>query len=315
LWELSPRAASDVADRVAKSLRGFAYDVVFAPDTIPVAYLDDERPVVTWTDATFASILGFYPGFGPETIAAESIRDGISLDRRAISRSDLSIYGSDWAARSAIDDLDADESRIAVVPFGANTPRDPSEDEVTAAVDRRDATTCKLLFLGSDWERKGGPLAIEVAAGLNAGGRPAVLTIVGCTPAIPEHHRRFVDVVGFLDKDGADAARFESILAASHFLILPTRAECFGLPFCEASAFGVPSLAANVGGVSTPVRDGVNGALFDPGATAGDYVSFIDRLLSSGGYRTLAVDAYGEYRRRLNWRTSAASVTSLLGDL
>ena len=39
------------------------------------------------------------------------------------------------------------------------------------------------------------------------------------------------------------------------FLILPTEFDAFGIVFCEASAYGVPSIAADVGGVSQPVRE------------------------------------------------------------
>lgn len=65
------------------------------------------------------------------------------------------------------------------------------------------------------------------------------------------------------------------ILYRSHFLILPTEFEAFGIVFCEASAYGMPSIAANVGGVSQPIREGKNGFLLSPNATAEEYAEKI----------------------------------------
>jgi len=51
-------------------------------------------------------------------------------------------------------------------------------------------------------------------------------------------------------------------LANSHFLFVPSVAGWCEIVFLEASACGVPSIAKNVGGVSTGVRSDINGYLF-----------------------------------------------------
>jgi len=72
----------------------------------------------------------------------------------------------------------------------------------------------------------------------------------------------FVNVIGFVDKASADGyAMLNKPLEESHFMILPTFAEAYGIVFCEASSFGLPSIALKRGGV--PVKDHVNGLLFD----------------------------------------------------
>ena len=38
---------------------------------------------------------------------------------------------------------------------------------------------CKLLFIGSDWYRKGGDIAVEIAGSLNAMGLKTELTMLG----------------------------------------------------------------------------------------------------------------------------------------
>lgn len=316
LWERAPRGAEVFAGEAERLLGAIDYDVVLAPDTVPVAYLTSDRPIVTWTDATFASMLGFYPALTPESIARESIEDGLRLDARAIRRSRLAVYGSDWAARSAIEDLDADPSKVKVVPFGANLEEPPSERDVLTAIDGRRSSKCRLLFLGSDWDRKGGATAVAVATELRAAGLDTELTVVGSDPWIAAADREFVNVLGYIDRSNGGESQIRELLAQSHFLILPTHAECYGLPVCEASAFGVPALATSVGGVPTILRDGVNGVLFAPDAAAADYAAVVIRNLNDwASYRELAVESYREYTRRLNWSTAAERMTSLLAAL
>ncbi|MDY2686439.1 MAG: glycosyltransferase [Selenomonadaceae bacterium] len=43
---------------------------------------------------------------------------------------------------------------------------------------------------------------------------------------------------------------------------MPTHAECAGIVFCESSAYGLPSLAYQMGGISSLIKDNVTGKLF-----------------------------------------------------
>ncbi len=55
--------------------------------------------------------------------------------------------------------------KIRVVPFGANCDSPFSdESEAAAAVARRDWSVIRLVFVGVDWQRKGGDMAVTVDA-------------------------------------------------------------------------------------------------------------------------------------------------------
>jgi glycosyltransferase involved in cell wall biosynthesis len=140
---------------------------------------------------------------------------------------------------------------------------------------------------------------------------------VGCNPPETRHLPPFVKAVGNLRKsDPGERQKLYSILADSHFLLLPTRAECFGIVFCEASSFGVPSITTDVGGVSSAVRNGVNGQLFSLQANAQAYSEYIYQIMSNRrSYEELAASSFNEYSTRLNWTTAAGTVVDIISEL
>jgi glycosyltransferase involved in cell wall biosynthesis len=285
-------------------------DIVFSPGSIPISYLDCPQPVVFWADATFAGMLDFYPQYS--SLCAESVRNGNMLEQSALDRCRLAIYGSDWAAQSALENYRVAADKVRVVPFGANINKDYSLDEIKSMINARSRSVCKLLFVGVDWMRKGGDIALQVAGQIHDRGISVELAIVGCIPPVRLSH--YVKSYGFLSKSSRNGAtRLNQLFAESHFLIVPSRAEAYGLVFAEASAYGVPALATNVGGIPTIIHDGKNGSTFALDAPAAEYANFIDRLWSRPDeYYQLALSSYAAYREGLNWQSAGKAVKALL---
>lgn len=303
-----------IARRYARQVRtslGPEHDLVFAVGSIPVSFLQCEQPIVLWSDATFARLVDFYPMY--TNVSGETLRDGHALERSALRRCRLLIYSSDWAAESAISDYGVDPTRVAVVPFGSNMETELSWGEAEAAITARGNRTCRLLFVGVDWERKGGDKAIEIAQALNTAGLATELDLVGSGPSdgrLPT----FVHQFGLIDKASPEGRReLRRLLLAAHFLLLPARADCSPIVLNEASAHALPSLTTSVGGIPTIVRDGVNGKLFGPDAGVGDYCTYVLRIVEgSAEYRRLAFSSLSEYQQRLNWQVAGATVRGLV---
>jgi glycosyltransferase involved in cell wall biosynthesis len=286
-------------------------DVLFAPAASEqLAFLETALPVVYTSDTTFALIHDYYDDFavpGPAGLAA-----GNELERRALARSDLVLYPSRWPIPSAVRDYGVDEAKVRVVPYGANLERVPPRD---AALAPKPEGPLTLLWLGVDWERKGGPIALETVRLLRAGGVDARLVVVGCVP--PGGVDAAVRVLPRLDKGvPAQAAELARLLRESHFLFLPTRADCYGIVFCEASAYGTPSLATDTGGVSGAVREGRNGHLLPLDAEASDYAALVRAIWEDAPrYRALCASSRALYDERLNWDAWGREVGKLLEEL
>lgn len=288
-------------------------DVVLAVTSLVAAAVGPlDKPFASWDDATHAAMLQYYPDF--HRLPAVSRRQIAAVGVRAARAVSLAIYASDWAADSARSAYGLPPERVAVVPFGANLDELPADASVDAAILQRPLEVCRLLWVGVDWKRKGGPLTIAIAKALRDTGVHVELTVVGCDPGpVPD----WVSVEGFISKrDVAGSARLAAIFDRSHFFIMPSSAEAYGLVYAEAAAFGVPAVAIRTGGVPTIVVDGETGLLFDQSANVDDYTSRLHALIDdTQAYYSMANAARKRARQLLSWDVAGQHVVTLLAGL
>jgi glycosyltransferase involved in cell wall biosynthesis len=307
-----PRLLKNYAAQVEKALASISYDVVFCPGTKPITYLRTEKPIVTWFGSTFAGAVDYYPSYC--NLCAETIKNGNMTTRIALSNCRLNIFSNDWAADIAIKNYNVDPKKVKVVPYGANIICNRNIQDIRSIITNKNYDICKLLFVGVDWLRKGGDTAVKVADLLNQRGIKTELHVVGCDPKgiLPA----FVKQHGYISRANEEGRiSLDNLMAESHFLILPSRAEFYGVVFPEASSFGLPSLATRVGGIPTAVHDGINGQTFPLSDGPEVYCDYIERLMSSKQeYEQLALSSFREYSERLNWETSGKRVHELIQE-
>jgi glycosyltransferase involved in cell wall biosynthesis len=239
---------------------------------------------------------GYYPLF--RDIASYNINQGIAADKRVFENAAHCMVASEWTKQSAIKDYHIPAEKITVAPLGANLDAIPALHEIKKEKNK----ICRLLFIGVEWERKGGQIALDTFYMLQKNGTPVQLTIIGCVPPV-EINDRNITIIPFINKHKEEeAVQLYHIIRNSDFLLLPTRAECAGVVFCEASAYGVPSITTNTGGVSTYVEDGVNGFALPLAATAADYAGKIQELFANDeAFHQLCLSSRKKYEEELNW--------------
>jgi len=285
------------------------YDVLFAPlASNEVAYLNTSVPIVYLSDATFKALENYY--FSVDSVSNLYRKQGTYLETRAIEKSSALVYCSNWAADSAKKDYGATPNKVHTIPLGANIDAPPARESLKqGSVDGK----CRLLFVGRDWQRKGGQIAVDAFFALRAMGVDAELTIVGCEPPQSIDDPDLI-IIPFLNKkDEVDRKHLEDLYHSSDFFILPTRAECFGMVFCEANAYGLPIISTATGGVSTIVEDGVNGFLLPHEAKGEAYAMVIaEAWKDQPSYKALRVSTRDRYDKVLNWKSWAESVRKVM---
>jgi glycosyltransferase involved in cell wall biosynthesis len=302
-----------LASILHRELESTSADVVFSPGTLPIACVAVDRPIVFWTDATFASLLGFYPEFS--NLAQATVSSGNAVEQLALQRAALALYSSTWAANSAHHHYDTSRTNVHMVPFGPNIAA-PGPATVRAAIKSRDMKVCRLLFIGVDWLRKGGPMALEIARRLAETGTPVELAVVG-PHRLSAKMPHYVSQYGYLDKTTpSDVALMHRLLLQSHFLLLPSRADCTPIAIPEAFAHGVPCISSDVGGLPELIDNGRTGWVLSVNSGPDAYASAVEALFTMNArYAEVAWEARLEFEQRLNWRKSAHRVADLVAAI
>jgi glycosyltransferase involved in cell wall biosynthesis len=313
VWKYDARVARAYSRQIEERMRQSLADAIFCPGSMVMSQLDLSLPVFFWSDATFHLMLDYY--HPKNLLAPRTLVEGEQLESSSISKAKHAFYASDWAAASAVRDYGASPEKVSVVPLGANLEKDTTEEEVERWMEARPVRPCRICLVGVDWHRKGIDIALEVVERVREQGLPCEFTIVGCRVprgvTLPPHVR----VLGFLNNATREGqARIQKTFSESHFLLMPSRAECYGLVFAEASAHGVPSLASDTGGIGTAVRNGRNGYTFPVGEELIPALAskIIELMADMDQYRALARSSYQEFATRLNWKTSGLKIRAVL---
>ena len=263
------------------------------------------------SDLPFLHVTDATPAFLRETYGRDVTPEDEAAEAWVAARSAATVYSSHYMAARAEADLGVAAGRRAcVLPFGVNLDAAPSRHRRAPC---ETGPAPELLFVCSDWVRKGGQIALDALAHLRARGIDAHLTIVG---RVPPHVAGLsgVRVAGYLDKRRpSQARRLADLYDRADLMILPTRADCTPMVVAEALARGTPVLATDTGGMATLLgRDGACGGLVAQGDDGGDWARHIAALLDRPD--RLAVmrrRARTRTREVLNWDAWAEGIAAL----
>jgi len=157
---------------------------------------------------------------------------------------------SELVRRAIVEQYDVPRERTLVLWPGVDVDRwRPPES-------RRKGGEVRLLFIGGDFKRKGGPLLLRWAEENKH--LPCSLDIVTEQPiSAPPHVRVHAGLK-------PNSRRLMELLAEADLFVLPTRADMSPWVIAEAKAFGKPVLTTTVGALPEMVRDGIDGWLVPP---------------------------------------------------
>lgn len=273
------------------------YNLLFIPGQSEiVAKLDCNTPIIYYSDATFKKMVGYY-WFG---FSDKAKKIGNSIEEHAIKNATYNFKCSNWAAKSTIVDYGANKNNTYVFPLGADVPQKIQG----AMLPKYDKNELKLLFSGKDWKRKGGNVAVNAAEYLNKVGINCTLYIVGIKE-LPENikNKQFIRLIGYINKNSTqDYQKYLDLYNKCNAFILPTRAECAGLVFSEANAFGMPIFTTDTGGIGDYVINGVNGYRLSLNATGTEFGKCIERAYNKRQFKALSDGSKKVYKNSTSWQ-------------
>jgi glycosyltransferase involved in cell wall biosynthesis len=311
LWMTEPTLRHNAAV-IEQAIARHCPDAVLSISSQCLARLRTSTPTYMFHDAPWLAFKQTYarwdtmPARGPAFARAEA---------EAAQRTRCVFTGSKWAVEQGMKLYGLPRERFAETHLGANwTPPQSRESLLEMAAERAQSLTgggtLELLFLGKDWERKGGPLALEAAELLHRQGQPVRLHIAGCRPPLPVGAEKYTAVHGVLDLGNAEhRAHLEQLFVACHFLLVPTLAECFGIVFAEAQAFAVPPVSRRVDALPSIIRNGETGLLLPLDAPAHLYAQALREFVTDPArYVRMATAARTRYESQFTWDHVAAVI-------
>jgi glycosyltransferase involved in cell wall biosynthesis len=236
--------------QVVSTLRSGPFDGLFFLTHNPAVFQQQRlgrTPTLLWTDVTPALLDQQAAQYDHPVDKVRAISEMKRLlVRRTFQRARLCIGWSDWARRSFVNDYGVDAARTAVVAPGVDLQRFDMKEGARAGKPR-------LLFVGGNFERKGGDLLLEVFRSHFRG--RCELDLVTRDPIESED--------GVRVHRGLNAGTKEllALYEAATAFVLPTRGDCFSIASIEAMAKGLPVVVTGVGGVPEIVEEGQNGFL------------------------------------------------------
>lgn len=168
------------------------------------------------------------------------------LETQIYDHAALTLTMSNHVRRSLLQDYGCPPSRALVVGAGSNAPVTADAGPGSARYRRKE-----ILFVGTDWARKGGPQLVAAFEKVRTTHPDARLKIVGCSPPL--------DVPGCEVRGRLSLNEVARAYADASVFCLPTRREPFGIVLIEAMLSGLAVVATDAGAVPDLVEDGVNG--------------------------------------------------------
>ena len=284
-----------------KNVRNNEYNLIITFQFFIIPNIENPKSkIILWTDATFQNLLNFYEYVS--NLPPSQINKTHAIQKKALQLSSCIILTSLWAIDSAVKYYETNTDKIRLIPFSSNLSVYPNQAEVNEIIANRLNGNLKLLFLGVDWERKGGDEAVEVLNKLNAKGIKAKLFIIG-TDILPQHtSNKNIIPLGFINKNEASGEkRIIELLKECSLLILPTRADCTPVAFIEANSYALPVITTNVGGIASVITNEVNGYYFNNENFVEQAVSLIEKLWTDKiAYANLCNSSYTRYQQEFS---------------
>jgi glycosyltransferase involved in cell wall biosynthesis len=289
----SYRANTKRAEAFARRHRGYNACLMYGTNYNPQLGV----PTYCYFDATSPQV---FRGAAWEfaRLGEAKANDVIQYQREVFANCTAVFPRSEWAASSCREDYGLPESKICVAGAGANhevtpLPHGPYDGQT-------------ILFIGREWERKGGGLILEAFRRTRRALPGAKLIVIGCDPPVDEPG---VERVGVIHKDNGGGLNrlLEYYSRASLFCIMSTF-EPFGIVVVEAQNSYLPCVVPARFAFTETVIDGVTGRHVkedDPDQLA---AAFIELLSDPSRLAQMGEAAHAHVQENYRWDVTARRI-------
>jgi glycosyltransferase involved in cell wall biosynthesis len=245
----------------------------------------DGIPNFVYTDHTHLANLYYAAHMRVRLFSAE----WISCEKKIYDHACMLFTRSTNISQSLVDQYGLPPEKVAYVFVGPNT------EIIDIQPAKKDYAPKHILFVGLDWERKGGPGLLAAFERVVEDHPDASLTVVGCQVAGSHPEVRSVGKVS--------VDRLRQYYKEATIFCMPSLVEPFGVVFVEAMAYALPIVGTAIGAIPDMVQEGKNGFLVAPGDVSA-LAEALDRLLADQKLRErCGKESHRVYINRYNWQS------------
>jgi glycosyltransferase involved in cell wall biosynthesis len=248
------------------------------------------KPVFSYHDGSLATLLK--SPYGHPAISERHIQRTLAYERNLYQRINLIFPMSRWLADSFITDNGASPNCVFPVGAGINLPkiRDTRSKSYESP---------RILFVGKDFERKGGKDLLKAFSLVRREIPKAELTIVGpLLNNLPDG----VHCIGPLSKLVPE--NLERLLDAyeqASIFVMPSLYEPFGIAFAEAMAHRLPCIGTDICAIPELISPGETGYLVPPRDPSTLATSILSLLKDPEKCKAFGNAAFEKYASTFTW--------------
>lgn len=247
-------------------------DLIFQTTNIPLIKKQSQIPRVVFTSFTMKLSDREYPKWA-HFLNENDKKAWFEGEKITFENASIIFTSNQHAMRSIIEDYSINANKVVTVGNGVHLEEIPNIDK------KYDGKT--LLFVGLEFERKGGYVLLEAFKLVREKIRGAKLLIIGETPKV------YFDSEGVTFLGKLPYNELSKYFQKASIFVMPSICEPFGLVFLEAMAHKVPCVGTKVDAQPEIIEDGKTGLLAEPNNPLDLSEKLIELLKSEGLMRQM----------------------------
>jgi glycogen(starch) synthase len=278
---------------------GFAPDLVFHIfNTFSPSWNEYNVPYVLYLDYTMA--LSEQNKLSWAYFLNRTDRDGwMTCEQQLFQQAKHIFSQSQVVKNSLVKDYQISPDRIAVVGASGNF-QEPYDGEKFFG-------SQQILFNGSDFHRKGGPLVLAAFKQVKQVLPDAKLVVIGKKMVMQQE--------GIENPGQVSPETLKELFLTSDLVLAPADCDPFPRFVMEAMNYGVPCIVSDRDGMPEIVDHSLNGIVIDKPTPSSLATTIVDLLSYPDRLEVMSQAAQHKIRTHLNWNNVVSQITSTLAEI
>jgi glycosyltransferase involved in cell wall biosynthesis len=272
--------------------------------SLPTAF--PGKKCISYHDGNLPELLS--SGFGIEGVSRRRIDQALRYEEQTARQMTAIFTFSEYLRQSFIRDYHCPPDKVFNVGGAVNLTELPPPDPA------KDYHSPRILFIGTEFNRKGGPQLLQAFRTVREAIPSAELHIAG--PAQVDNLPPGAFSHGHLSKADPDQKlKLESLFRDSTLFVLPSLYEPFGIAPLEAMLYQLPAVVTNAWALPECVTPGINGDLVEKGSVEDLATKLVQLLSNPDRLATMGKQARELVLTRYTWPAVANRMSAIIKTL